>query len=159
MSHNDFLDEYEETVISQIGVKMLDFKDALDFPLYLRMFDVPGNAVSHLKDEESIFKNLDYAFVILDGSKVIHREHVLVLNTYVIQRLRAYNDKVISREQTDIKYKQYLFKLMGDTPEAEDSGSLIKDDGLYDRQAINRILEGDEDEKQLEHLEQQQKQK
>ena len=159
MSHNDFLDEYEETVISQIGVKMLDFKDALDFPLYLRMFDVPGNAVSHLKDEESIFKNLDYAFVILDGSKVIHREHVLVLNTYVIQRLRAYNDKVISREQTDIKYKQYLCKLMGDTPEAEDSGSLIKDDGLYDRQAINRILEGDEDEKQLEHLEQQQKQK
>ena len=105
---------------------MLDFKDALDFPLYLRLFDVPGDAVSHVKDEESIFLNLEFAIVVLDGSKVIHKEHVIALNAYVIQRLRAYNEKVIKKEGSDMRYKQYLFALMGETP--EESGNYIHQD-------------------------------
>jgi hypothetical protein len=131
---------------------MLDFKDALDFPLYLRMFDVPGNAIAHVKDEESIFKNLDYVFITLDGSKVIHRDHILVLNTYIIQRLRTYNEKVIKKENTDYKYKEYLFRLMGDTP--EDSGNVIKEDEVQDKPLHDHQPHDDEeeDEKHAESL-------
>ena len=94
LTHDEFLIDYDETIITQIGVKLVDFKDRLDFPMYIRMFDTPGNAISHLKDEQSVFENLDFAFVVLDGSKVIHKEHVIALNTYVIERLRTYNKNV-----------------------------------------------------------------
>lgn len=71
LTHDEFLTEYDETIITQIGVKLVDFKDRLDFPMYIRMFDTPGNAISHLKDEQSVFENLDFVFVVLDGSKVL----------------------------------------------------------------------------------------
>ena len=130
---------------------MLDFKDALDFPLYLRLFDVPGDAVSHVKDEESIFLNLEFAIVVLDGSKVIHKEHVIALNAYVIQRLRAYNEKVIKKESSDMRYKQYLFALMGETP--EESGNYIHQDderqmnlgGLNNIAGLNDLDEEEQD--------------
>ena len=95
LTHDEFLTEYDETIITQIGVKLVDFKDRLDFPMYIRMFDTPGNAISHLKDEQSVFENLDFVFVVLDGSKVLHKEHVIALNSYVIDRLRMYNKTVI----------------------------------------------------------------
>ena len=95
LTHNDFLSEYDETAITQIGVKLVDFKDKLDFPMFIRMFDTPGNAISHLKDEQSVFESLDFVFIVLDGSKIIHKEHVLALNSYIIERLRTYNSKVI----------------------------------------------------------------
>mmetsp|Transcript_7041 Transcript_7041/g.6585 ORF Transcript_7041/g.6585 Transcript_7041/m.6585 type:complete len:92 (+) Transcript_7041:193-468(+) len=91
-----------------MGVKLIDFKDKLDFPMYLRLIDTPGNAVSFLKDEQSVFENLDIAFVVLDGSKVIHKEHVISVNNYVIQRLRTYNKKVIEKEKKSSEYKNYL---------------------------------------------------
>lgn len=152
MSHNDFTPEYEETVIAQIGVKMLDFKDSLDFPMYLRMFDIPGNAVSHVKDEESIYKNLDYVFITLDGSKVIHKEHVQALNTFVIQRLRAYNEKVIAKENRDIKYKEYLFRLMGLELDDDESGNVINHDDENHFKQMNDHHDEEEDERHNEYL-------
>ena len=131
LTHDEFLPEYEETIITQIGVKLLDFKDRLDFPMYIRMFDTPGNAVSHLKDEQSVFENLDFAFVVLDGSKVIHKEHVIAVNHYVIQRLRTYNQKVIEKEKVDMKYKEYLCALIDEEP--DNSGNLISPDNVQDR--------------------------
>lgn len=129
LTNDEFDPEYEETIITQIGVKLIDFKDKLDFPLYLRLIDTPGNAVSHLKDEQSVFENLDFVFVVLDGSKVLHKEHVISVNNYIIQRLRAYNNKVIEKEKRKYEYKEYLHKLVDEEP--DNSGNLIQEDDMY----------------------------
>lgn len=97
--------------------------------MYLRMIDTPGNAVSHLKDETSVFENLDFVFVVLDGSKVIHKEHVVAINNYVVQRLRSYNKKVVDKMNSDMKYKEYIFKLIDEEP--EESGNYIQQEGIY----------------------------
>ena len=123
LTHNEFLINYDETIITQIGVKLVDFKDWLDFPMYIRIFDTPGNAISHLKDEQSVFEGLGFVFIVLDGSKVIHKEHVIALNTYVIQRLMTYNQAVIKKEKTNMNYRKYIHDLMNET--WDDSGNLI----------------------------------
>lgn len=161
LTHDEFLPDYEETIITQVGVKLLDFKDKLDFPMYIRMFDTPGNAVSHLKDEETVFSNLDFVFVILDGTKVIHKEHVIAVNNYVVQRLREYNKKVRDKEQSNLKYREYLSKLTDE--EIEDDGNFLSPDDLQDRSMPeNRLklqndhLDIDEEDhlanSQIEHL-------
>jgi len=129
LTNNIFDTEYEETIITQIGVKLIDFKDRLDFPLYLRMYDTPGNAVSHLKDEQTVFETLDFVFVILDGSKVLHKEHIVSINNYVIQRLMTYNRKWIDKANKNPEYKEYLHKLMDEEP--DDSGPLLSPDDMY----------------------------
>ncbi len=108
LTNEEFDPDYEETIIPQMGVKLIDFKDKLDFPMYLRLIDTPGNAISYLKDEQSAFENLDIVFVVLDGSKVLHKEHVISVNNYVVQRLRTYNKKVIEKENKSADYKSYL---------------------------------------------------
>jgi len=137
LTHEEYEPEYEETIITQVGVKLIDFKDRLDFPLYLRMFDTPGNAVSHLKDEESVFKDLDFVFVVLDGSKVIHKEHVIAVNNYIIQRLRDFNTKVQKKEKESYEYHQYICKLIDEDP--EDDGNFISPDELHERSAREGI--------------------
>ncbi|CAI2374284.1 unnamed protein product [Moneuplotes crassus] len=129
LTNDEYDPDYEETIITQMGVKLIDFKDKLDFPMYLRLIDTPGNAVSFLKDEQSVFENLDIAFVVLDGSKVIHKEHVISVNNYVIQRLRTYNKKVIEKEKKSSEYKNYLCKLLDE--ESTGSGNLIPPDEMY----------------------------
>lgn len=155
ITHNEFVNEYEETIITQIGVKLIDFKDRLDFPIYIRMFDTPGDALSHLKDEQSVFENLDFVFIVLDGSKVIHKEHVVAINNYVIQRLRAYNPKVMTKMKTDMQYREYILKLIDEDP--DDSGNLISPEehqerSMHDQPDRSHLGVDEEDEMYHSHL-------
>ncbi len=102
---------YEETKYVEIGVQLVDFPDFLTHPMYLRMYDTPGDRITNLKETQSVFENAGVVFVVLDGAHLPYREHLVGLNAFAVENLRLHSPVVQKRTKESRLFRRYMIDL------------------------------------------------
>ena len=106
-----------------MGVQLVDFPEFITHPLYLRMYDTPGDP-NDFKEKATLFRDCEVVFIVISGAHLPLRDAIVRQNAEAVKLLREYSTGCKYQEANSEDYRRYLHAL---TDEPTSSGSLIKD--------------------------------